>query len=236
MKGSFCVLLLVVAFSGPKPSGAQSCQRSYGVQLHTGSGITLDGKAEEEIWQQIPSDESFSFPWREGPPPGTVFKAFLNDETLYLYFRALENDLVLAEEPGERVVEKEDRVEVFFAVDPELNEYYCIEVDPLGRVMDYKASYYRRFDYSWQFEGLTAAAHRDASGYSVEIAIPIRTLTNLGLTPLKRGTRLRTGLFRAEFRHQLDGIVEEGWMSWCKPDSETPDFHIPSSFGFLTVE
>ena len=67
------------------------------------------------------------------------------------------------------------------------------------------------------------------------MAIPLHALEELGFPPLKEGVRLRTGLFRAEFQHGQGGAVEEGWMSWCRPDSESPDFHIPSSFGSLTV-
>ena len=235
MNPSFLTFVLIVFLLTPRLFAAETCQKSYRLQVHSGVEVILDGKPTEDVWQQVSSEESFSFPWRKETPPRTEFKAFLSEDTLYLYFKAIDSDIVLFDNKGERVVEKEDRVEVFFAVDPDLNEYYCVEVDPLGRVMDYRASYYRKFDYAWQFEGLEAAAHRDGSGYSVEMAVPTRALEELGLPSLKGGAQLRTGLFRAEFRRGPGGEVEERWMSWCRPDSETPDFHIPSSFGYLSV-
>ncbi len=236
MKPSLLILLLAVPCGISQLFAAETCERSYRLQVHSGVEVILDGKPTEDVWKQIPSEKSFSFPWREETPPRTEFRAFLSEDTLYIYFKAIDSDIVLFDDQGERVVEKEDRVEVFFAVDPELNEYYCVEVDPLGRVMDYRASYYRQFDYAWTFEGLEAAAHRGDSGYSVEMAIPTRALEGLGLLSLKGGVRFRAGLFRAEFRRGPGGEVEERWMSWCKPDSETPDFHVPSSFGHLVVE
>ena len=47
--------------------------------------------------------------------------------------------------------------------------------------------------------------------------------------------RLLFGLYRAEFSRKADGAVDEAWISWKQPDSETPDFHIPSSFGALLI-
>lgn len=236
MKPLPVILLLAVLFDIPQLFAAETCQKSYPLQVYSGVEIKVDGKSTEDVWELIVPEESFSFPWRKETPPRTEFKAFLSEDTLYLYFEAIDSDIVLFDDQDERVVEKEDRVEVFFTVDPELNEYYCLEVDPLGRVMDYRASFYRQFDYAWELEGLEAAAYRDESGYSVELAIPIRALKELGLLSLEGDARLRTGLFRAEFRRGPGGEVEERWMSWCRPDSETPDFHIPSSFGYLVVE
>jgi hypothetical protein len=204
--------------------------------VYSGVEVILDGKPTEPVWRQVPAEESFAFPWKEEKPPKTEFRAFLSKDTLYLLFEASDSDIVLFDDEDERVVEREDRVEVFFTIDADLKEYYCFEVDPSGRVMEYRASHYRQFDYEWEFEGLKAAAHRHSSGYSVEMAISLRAFEELGFPPLKEGARLRTGLFRAEFQHGQGGEVEEGWMSWCRPDSETPDFHIPSSFGFLAME
>ena len=36
----------------------------------------------------------------------------------------------------------EDRVELLFALDEELAEYFCLEIDPLRRVLDYRDSHY----------------------------------------------------------------------------------------------
>src|SRR5215471_16276202 len=52
----------------------------------------------------------------------------------------------------------EDRVEVYLSRDDEMKDYYCFEVDSRGRVFDYHASYFRKFDTKWKFEGLETKA------------------------------------------------------------------------------
>lgn len=69
-----------------------------------------------------------------------------------------------------------------------------------------------------------------------------------------RGSRIRCGLYRAEFSHdrsgkpveqretihnrgrRLDGPppIEE-WISWVDPKTPEPDFHVPSSFGWMEI-
>ena len=43
---------------------------------------------------------------------------------------------------------------MFFAKDAALQEYYCFEMSPAGTVLDYRASFYRKFDHSWECPGL----------------------------------------------------------------------------------
>lgn len=38
--------------------------------------------------------------------------------------------------------------------DPEMKTYYCAEIDPKGKVMDYEAHNYRKFDFNWNFKDL----------------------------------------------------------------------------------
>jgi lysophospholipase L1-like esterase len=41
---------------------------------------------------------------------------------------------------------------------------------------------------------------------------------------------LRVGLFRAEFRSGSLGDAADNWISWVKPGTAKPDFHVPSAF------
>ena len=58
-------------------------------------------------------------------------------------------------------VEAEDRVEIFFSASKDMGQYYCMEIDPSGHVMDYSASYYRKFDYEWNFKSLEICSIKD---------------------------------------------------------------------------
>jgi hypothetical protein len=47
---------------------------------------------------------------------------------------------------------------------------------------------------------------------------------------------LLTGVHRGEFCHRPDGSVQPGWVTWAEPQTERPDFHVPSAFGVLELE
>lgn len=128
-----------------------------------------------------------------------------------------------------------DRVEIFISPDTTLSTYYCLEMDATGRVLDYRASYYRKMDYSWKWpnEQFIIKTSKTKSGYIVEIAISIRALNDLGLLQNKR---LLAGLFRAERKSGGAARANIHWISWIKPNAEKPDFHIPSAFGMLMLE
>ena len=119
----------------------------------------------------------FTFPWSATPAPRTEFRASIAGERLHFSFDAEDRDLVIAEKwRGESTLDGEDRVEIFFARDAALASYFCIEIDPLGRVHDYAVSHYRKFDSAWNCPGLRTAARRTADGYRVEGSIPLASL------------------------------------------------------------
>jgi hypothetical protein len=92
------------------------------------------------------------------------------------------------------------------------------------------------FDDTWTWPSghLIIKANRFEKGYSVEVAISKESLKQLGLL---KGNKLEAGLFRGECTELIDGSESKiKWISWVKPDSKTPDFHIPSAFGVLILE
>ncbi|HVW62740.1 MAG TPA: sugar-binding protein [Puia sp.] len=87
--------------------------------------------------------------------------------------------------------------------------------------------------WSWPSGQLTVKASRAGDGYIVEFAISVRSLQDLGLL---ENNRLQAGLFRAECKGMIDGRADLRWISWVRPASDHPDFHIPSAFGTLVLE
>lgn len=171
----------------------------------------------------------FVFPWREEEPPATEFSAVSNSETLAFRFRVEDGDLVLpdAEDPGEGAL-RSDRVELFFSPTADLLPfYYGAEMDPLGRVYDYRASFHRKFDPAWSFRSLGFSGEIREGGYQVEGTLALEELRDLGCL---RSGEMIAGVYRAEFSH-LGESIDERWISWVSPDSAIPDFHVPSSFG-----
>jgi hypothetical protein len=114
-----------------------------------------------------------------------------------------------------------------------MNPYYCLELDPRARVLVYEATYYRNTNFEWNWpEGqLEVLSSSTPDGYIVEARISIQSLMTLGI--LKDDRSIDAGLFRGDFFSITNNTPEVKWISWVHPDSEKPDFHIPSAFGKL---
>jgi len=222
---------LILLFSAAGCAGNR-CPRTYDVHYLSRAEINIDGIINEPAWKKAASEKDFIFPWEQRGAPLTKFRAFCDDEFFYFCFQVHDEEPVFEENfDSESVVDVEDRVEIFFARDEKLKEYYCLEVDPLGRVHDYAACYYRKFDSTWKCSGLRTAASITKAGYEVEGSIPLKTLDELGLPSLDSGSILRTGLFRAEFSRGEGPEIEQHWISWVDLSKYKPDFHIPAAFG-----
>ena len=215
-------------------SSSRVCPARYALISLPDAVITLDGKAEEPAWGRAAEESSFFHPWEDRDAGRTTFRAILGTEALYFFFSVEDNTPVERAGEHEEVVAEGDRVEVFLALDDSLGRYYCLEISPSARVYDYSASYYRQFESAWNLDGLEVVSQKNQLGYSVEGAIPRASLTKLGFSELDLGDRIKTGLFRADFK-EVDDRVEQHWISWCLPPVKDPDFHIPGAFGFFEV-
>lgn len=176
----------------------------------------------------------FTFPWSDRPAPATEFRARIVGDRLDFTFVVEDSDLIVRDDwDGESTLDVEDRVEIFFARDESLNDYWCLEIDPLGRVHDYHARHYRIFDSDWNCPGLETTGERTTTGYVVRGSLPLATLSELLNRPIERGSVVRLGLFRAEFygtTPATHGEADDNWISWIDPDIPRPDFHTPTAF------
>ncbi len=179
-----------VSHSLRQPESRMTPPKTYEARYVPDANITLDGDLREPAWERANIEAAFGFPWQERPAPSTEFRALFDASALYFAFRVEDDDIVLAERflRKEDVV-REDRVELFFALDEELAQYFCLEIDPLGRVLDYRASHYRQFDFSWSFPGLDVVGIRTIDGYAVEGRIDWEALESLGFPPPDSGRR-----------------------------------------------
>lgn len=218
-------------------AGTAQCVKTYLVRPAKAPAPRIDGVLEAREWPAESWDAEMTFPWREKAAPATAFSLQADDEALYFAFRVVDEDVVIIEgsPDDESLVARGDRVEMFFARDGALKEYYSLEIDPRARVLDYQASFYRRFDRGWDFPGLEVAARQRPDGYDVEGRLPFGDLESMGLA-LSPDEPLLAGVFRGEFSHGGSGDIDESWISWVRPDAEEPDFHIPSSFGCLRLQ
>ena len=189
----------------------------------------------EKPWQQAEKLSAFAYPWQQDAPPPTLFRALWDDEWLYLRYDVTDDSvMVLVKTNGKLETGASDRVEIFMNINDSMQPYYCLEMDANGRVLDYKAEYYRVMHYNWQWpaHGLIVKTQRTGKGYIVQAALSIATLKALGLL---NNTSLHAGLFRADCTGFINGRANLHWISWIKPASAQPDFHIPSAFGQLIL-
>lgn len=160
-------------------------------------------------------------PW-DGLEDVTTFRCHADQERFYFHYEVVDSTLTLLDPyEGERTVDWEDRVEIFFSQDADMTAYFCAEIDPMGRRMDYSSSYKCPLDYEWNFSTMRQAGQVTDQGYIVAGSVAISELAELGVD-LKNGFYL--GVFRADF-HQ-DGSVN--WYSAVKTDDESPYFHKPN--------
>ena len=250
----YLMLPMILALSGDQEKAFQGDQ-TYRVRYVADAKIQLDGRADERAWSRAAVEKQFVFPWRNSTVPPTEFRALCDENDLYFTFRVEDADIVVLDQlRDEEDSVFEDRIEMYFSRDERMQDYYCIEIDSRGRVFDYRGSYYRQLAPAWNLKGLVTKASSWARGYLVEGRIPLASLVELGFPKLCPGAKIRCGLYRAEFRHdrsgrpvapresihnlgrKLDGPPPiEAWISWVDPKTEEPDFHVPSSLGWLEI-
>lgn len=191
----------------------------------------IDGRLDDICWQKAAVESSFFFPWETRPAPLTQFQAIQTQLELCFAFLAVDEDIVVVRrDDSEDEVAQGDRVELFLSTDVDLTKYYCLEIDPEGRVLDYSASMYRNFDTSWNAKTLQVAVLNTSDGYIAEGCWSLQELRGLGI--VQKEGKIRAGLFRAEYGSG-PGTPLEGWISWVDPATPSPDFHVPSAFGWI---
>lgn len=191
---------------------------------------------ESSAWSKANRLTDFVFPWEQAEAPATQFQALYDDTHFYFRFEAEDHDIYAPGDPHDkRGVLPSDRVEIFFKAKGQMDPYYCLEMDPRGRVLDYIAKYYRHTDFEWEWpeEHLTVKAYIQAESYIVEGKISLQSLRDMDILDDER--QMDAGLFRGDAYHVNENTTDIKWISWIRPESAHPDFHIPSAFGKLIL-
>ena len=232
MKIFITILFLIsIVFNAARLNG-----QTYFVKKISPGSINVNGKGNDVAWSAANVLTSFSYPWESTIAPPTSFAALWDEQWLYCLYQVKDDSVITYINTNEkREAGASDRVEIFLKADDTMSPYYCLELDASGRILDYSAAYYRQMNYNWQWPKgqLMVKTSRTLDGYIVESAIAIQSLKELGLL---KNNRLQAGLFRAECKDIKNGKADLRWISWIKPPSVEPDFHVPSAFGILILE
>lgn len=158
----------------------------------------------------------------EGGRDGTEFTCGIRDGRFGFRFRVLDSTVQAVETVTyKRDLERGDRVEVFFSPTADMSKrYYCAEIDPRGRVLDYSICYPRQFDYTWSFRTLEKKAMLTPDGYVVEGSVAVEELQSFGIDP----KRFWIGVFRADYDTDEE-LVD--WHSKVPHGPGEADFHRP---------
>lgn len=188
------------------------------------------------MWKEANSLTDFSSPWDVEPINKIEFKALHNSEKIFFLFKVDDSQTHIhpSEEKNDSI-NNSDRVELFFRTDASLNLYYCLEIDPTSRIMDFKAHPNKEFDFNWNWPSkeIEVKTSIEATHFTVEVAISIASLTKFSLL---KDRKIETGIYRAKYNQQQDGTYEPTWITWVDPNTETPNFHTATSFGIVNLE
>lgn len=210
--------------------------KEYQVHLIKEKQLILSGNGDDLEWDNAPFLTDFCSPWSTEKGKEVIFKALWDQENLFFNFTVLDTEIHLEKKDDSiESIGKSDRVELFFRTDATMNPYYCLEIDTQGRVMDFIAYPDKNFDFNWNWpkNDLIVKSSVKANSFIVEGSISIESLKSLRLI---KNNRIETGIFRAKYIKNQNKSFIPNWITWVNPNTETPNFHIASSFGVLTLK
>lgn len=210
--------------------------KNYNVNCIERDTLILTGKGDDPLWNNAEPLTEFVSPWDIKEPKKIEFKAMWDTKNLFFCFTVFDNYIHIDKTDNSfESIGNSDRVELFFRTSASLNPYYCLEIDPMPRIMDFKAYPNKNFNFEWNWpkNDLIVKSQINSNNFTVEVAISIKSLKNLNLI---KENKIETGIFRAKYKELENSIFEPTWISWVNPNTENPNFHTPESFGVLNLK
>lgn len=210
--------------------------KEYQVVLQDKNLENEKGNSVGAFWENANCLTDFCSPWKSDPFSKIEFRALWDLENFFFKFRVFDPRIYIDQKNDSfDSINNSDRVELFFRTNESLNPYYCLEIDTAGRLMDFKARPDKEFDFDWKWTktDLEIKTSKDEISFTVEGRISIKSLEELNLI---HNNTIEAGVFRAKFLENENLDYEPTWISWVNPDTETPNFHIASSFGKFILE
>ena len=216
----------------------------------TAEPLIIDGVLDEKQWQNVDFTDIFvnqetgnNVKW------GTKAKLLWDDQYLYIGFLAFDDDVWGEMTAHDSYLWKEEPVEFFCDPNGDTFNYFEIEINPLGTVldltMDKPLGDGGTGDFAWNVTGLLSAvsvngtlndpADIDTSWYC-EMAIPFSainaSMTNPLSNPPTAGDIWRVELARYNRERDNEGnLISGGTETSCWNPTESSLFHVPEKFG-----
>ncbi|MGY5354845.1 sugar-binding protein [Wenyingzhuangia sp. IMCC45467] len=193
--------------------------------------LKITGNSNHVLWHQANTIDGLQSPWNDEFNDKTLFRALWDDENFYFSFVVPETSVYRdLKDNSKASINNSDRVELFFRKDEKLSPYYCLEIDPTPRIMDFKAMPNKAFNFDWKWpeNDIQIKSNTYHDEYIVEGVISIKSLKELNLL---KDNKLQIGVYRAKYTEQPRKGYEPTWFTWVDPKTKEPNFHIASSFG-----
>ncbi|UOB16049.1 sugar-binding protein [Abyssalbus ytuae] len=197
--------------------------------------LIINNKGNDLLWKQANVIKDFCSPWDSKDIERIEFRALWDENKLFFCFKVYDVEIHVHESNNiNDSINHSDRVELFFRSNDSMNPYYCLEIDPTARIMDFMAKPGKNFNFDWNWPSghIEVKSTIEKNYFIVEGAISLQSLKELRL--LKQN-RIETGVYRAKYNKQKEGTYKPTWITWVNPKTETPDFHITSSFGVFEL-
>lgn len=277
LTGCVCCLLLLAlgekVFSSTAvpvpdslPSGLLSFPKSYGA-VRALSALQIDGDLTDESWQAAPWSDLFIDIAGSSSLPGlridrseeilpTRMKMCWDEQYLYIGAELKDPDLWATLRQRDTIIYHNNDFEVFLSTTPTVHDYYELEINPRGTILDLlMPRAYRsggKAVLQWDLKGLGSAVKlhgtlnqggdRD-TGWVVELAIPYEGVLPFGAKPPGPGdywrinfSRVHWDLDRSKEGHQRL-YRENGQLApehnWVWSPQGIVDMHAPDRWGFV---
>ncbi|MCX7706311.1 MAG: carbohydrate-binding family 9-like protein [bacterium] len=197
--------------------------------------LRIDGILNEKEWQKAECLEFFIPVTLQRPISQTRAKLLYDHQYLYIGFMCFDKDIIATHIKRDSPTWEEDVAEIFIMPSMEKKTYYELEFSPIKTIFDAfipDPDYSKNvLDYSgWNCEGLliesfifgTINDSSDSDNYwSIEIAIPFKSLPTLENIPPEKGTKWLFHLARYDYSCFLKNYRE---LSSCARLTER-NFH-----------
>ena len=209
--------------------------KKYNVNRIENKSLVVTGKGENTQWNMAEVLTDFVSVWDYEKPAKIEFKSLWDSDKLYFNFKVFDNEVHIDKRDDSiKSIANSDRVELFFRTNALLDPYYCLEIDPTPRVMGFMAYPNKNFDFSWNWpkNDFDVKSDIQKNFFTVEGSISLASLRKFNLI---KENKIEAGIFRAKYNKKENSIFEPTWISWVNPKTETPNFHLASSFGVLNL-
>ena len=161
-----------------------NASKCYVVKHLGNKEFKITGKGTDELWESADNLTDFNSPWDSKKIKKIEFKALWDSEKIFFLFKVDDPEVHIdSAENTLDSINNSDRVELFFRTNKELDPYYCLEIDPTSRIMDFKARPNKQFDFDWNWpaKDIEVKSSIESTYFTVEIGISLSSLTHLGL-------------------------------------------------------